>query len=46
MAANPAIGDIPLITLTAENDAPQLMIEAIRKALALIRHRPFICPPE
>src|SRR5436190_15225957 len=25
MAANPAIADIPLITLTAENDAPQLM---------------------
>lgn len=33
MAANPAIGDIPLITLTAENDAPQLLIEAIREAL-------------
>ena len=33
MASNPAIGDIPLITLTAENDAPQLMIEAIRAAL-------------
>jgi CheY-like chemotaxis protein len=33
MAANPAIGDIPLITLTPENDAPQLMIEAIRAAL-------------
>jgi PleD family two-component response regulator len=33
MAANPAIGDIPLLTLTDENDAPQLMIEAIRKAL-------------
>jgi PleD family two-component response regulator len=34
MAANPAIGEIPLITLTEENDAPQLMIEAIRKALS------------
>src|SRR5258707_13860567 len=33
MAANPAIEDIPLITLTAENDAPQLLIEAIREAL-------------
>jgi hypothetical protein len=33
MAANPAIGDIPLLTLTEENDAPQLMIDAIRKAL-------------
>jgi PleD family two-component response regulator len=34
MAANPAIGDIPLLTLTEENDAPQLMIEAIRKVLS------------
>jgi hypothetical protein len=34
MAANPAIGDIPLVTLTAENDAPLLMIEAIRKELS------------
>jgi CheY-like chemotaxis protein len=33
MSANPAIADIPLITLTAENDAPHLMIEAIRAAL-------------
>lgn len=33
MSANPAIGDIPLLTLTEENDAPQLLIEAIRKAL-------------
>src|SRR6266852_1672146 len=33
MASNPAIGQIPLITLTAENDAPQLLIEAIRAAL-------------
>lgn len=33
MESNPAIGDIPLITLTAENDAPAVMIEAIRKAL-------------
>jgi len=33
MSANPTIGDIPLITLTAENDAPHLMIEAIRQAL-------------
>jgi CheY-like chemotaxis protein len=33
MATNPAIGDIPLITLTAENDAPSVMIESIRKAL-------------
>jgi CheY-like chemotaxis protein len=34
MASNPAIGDIPLITLTPENDAPQLVIEAIRQALS------------
>jgi CheY-like chemotaxis protein len=33
MASNPAIGEIPLIRLTHENDAPQLLIEAIRKAL-------------
>ena len=33
MAENPAIGDIQLITLTEENDAPQLLIEAIREAL-------------
>ena len=33
MAANPAIGAIPLVTLTADNDEPQAMIEAIRKAL-------------
>jgi CheY-like chemotaxis protein len=33
MATNPAIGDIPLITLTPENDAPSIMIESIRKAL-------------
>lgn len=33
MSANAAIGDIPLLTLTEENDAPQLLIEAIRKAL-------------
>jgi CheY-like chemotaxis protein len=33
MAANPQIGDIPVVTLTEENDAPQLMIEEIRQAL-------------
>ena len=33
MVSNPAIGDIQLITLTEENDAPQLLIEAIRQAL-------------
>jgi len=33
MAANPEIGEIPVVTLTEENDAPQLMIEEIRQAL-------------
>jgi CheY-like chemotaxis protein len=33
MAANPAIGDIPIVTLTPENDAPQLMLEEIRRVL-------------
>lgn len=33
MASNPAIVDIPLLSLTEENEAPQQMIEAIRKAL-------------
>jgi CheY-like chemotaxis protein len=33
MTSNPAIGNIPLVTMTAENDAPQLLIEAIREAL-------------
>jgi PleD family two-component response regulator len=33
MAANPAIGDIPLITMTAENDDPVVLIEEIRRAL-------------
>ena len=33
MAADPNISDIPLLVLTEENDAPQLMIEEIRKAL-------------
>ena len=33
MAANPAIGDIPLLALTEENDEPHLMIDAIRQAL-------------
>jgi CheY-like chemotaxis protein len=33
MARDPSIGDIPLIALTPENDAPQLMIEEIRRVL-------------
>ena len=33
MAAIPDIGDIPVVVLTPENDAPQQMIEEIRRAL-------------
>jgi CheY-like chemotaxis protein len=33
MATNPEIGEIPMITLTSENDAPQLLVEEIRRAL-------------
>jgi CheY-like chemotaxis protein len=33
MASNPDLGDIPLIILTAENDAPQILIEEIRRVL-------------
>src|SRR5262252_399952 len=33
MASHPEIGEIPMVTLTEENDAPQLMIEEIRQAL-------------
>jgi CheY-like chemotaxis protein len=33
MAADPSIGEIPIVTLTAENDAPQVMIENIRRTL-------------
>jgi CheY-like chemotaxis protein len=33
MAADSSIGDIPIVTLTPENDAPQLMIEEIRRVL-------------
>ena len=33
MATNPEIGQIPMLTLTKENDAPQIMIEEIRRAL-------------
>lgn len=33
MAANPDVGDIPLITMTAENDAPLVLVEQIRRAL-------------
>ena len=34
MASDPAIGQIPLLTLTQENEAPQLLIEAIRNKLS------------
>jgi CheY-like chemotaxis protein len=33
MAEDPAIGNIPLITLTAQNDDPAVLIEEIRTAL-------------
>jgi CheY-like chemotaxis protein len=33
MSANPALGDIPILALTPENDAPELMIEEIRRVL-------------
>jgi PleD family two-component response regulator len=33
MAANPEIGRIPLITMTARNDDPAVLIEEIRRAL-------------
>jgi len=33
MESNPALGDIPLITMTAENDDPIVLIEEIRQAL-------------
>jgi len=33
LASDPAIRDIPLIALNDDNDAPQLMIEEIRRVL-------------
>jgi CheY-like chemotaxis protein len=33
MAADPSLGDIPILSLTAENEAPQLMVEDIRRVL-------------
>lgn len=33
MVANPEIGEIPLITMTAKNDDPAVLIEEIRAAL-------------
>ena len=33
MAANPNIGDIPIVALTPENDAPQVMLDEIRRVL-------------
>jgi CheY-like chemotaxis protein len=33
MAIDPELGEIPIVTLTPDNEAPQLMIEDIRKAL-------------
>jgi len=33
MAANPSLGDIPIVTLTPDNDSPQVMIDEIRRVL-------------
>jgi CheY-like chemotaxis protein len=33
MEIDPSLGDIPIVTLTPENDAPQIMIEEIRRTL-------------
>ena len=33
MEATPEIGDIPMVTMTAENDDPAVLIEEIRAAL-------------
>jgi CheY-like chemotaxis protein len=33
MASDPSIGDIPILTLTAENEAPLDMVEEIRRVL-------------
>ena len=33
MDADPSLGDIPFITMTAENDDPEVLIEEIRRAL-------------
>jgi CheY-like chemotaxis protein len=33
MATDPSLGDIPIVTLTPENEAPDLMVEDIRRTL-------------
>lgn len=33
MAADASLGDIPMITMTAENDDPAVLVEEIRRAL-------------
>jgi CheY-like chemotaxis protein len=33
LASDPSLGDIPLITMTAANDDPEVLIEEIRQAL-------------
>lgn len=33
LASNPSMGDIPILTLTAENEAPLVLIEDIRRVL-------------
>jgi CheY-like chemotaxis protein len=36
MAEDPAIGDIPMVTMTAQNDDPAVLIEEIRAALRTV----------
>ena len=33
IAADPSLGDIPIVTMTAANDDPEILIEEIRQAL-------------
>jgi len=33
MAADPSLGNVPLITMTAENDDPAVLVEEIRRVL-------------
>ena len=33
MAADPSLGDIPIVTMTAANDDPEILIDEIRAAL-------------
>lgn len=33
MAADPSLGEIPIVTMTAANDDPDVLVEEIRRAL-------------